>query len=324
MRPRLELVRLRRLPLDRRTGHRRLLGHRPHVHRRNRARRQTRTPRRTLPVQHRRRNPDGLPLQLLRRHPRLRLRRVALETRCRCPARRALLRHAVRHSAKPTLARPPRPYRGSPRDLHPHRRARPEPRSRRRDPLRGIRRPHEASSRSSSASTGVPIFLAIAIGMFNQFSGINAILYYLNDIFKSAGFDKVSSDLQAVAIGGTNLLFTIDRHERDRSPRPQETAPHRRRRALPSASPASRSSSSPATGEHLLVWLPDRLHRLLRLLARRRHLGLSQRGLSQPGARQRPEPRQLHSLDHERHDRVHLPAAWPPSPARRPSSSSRG
>ena len=54
-----------------------------------------------------------------------------------------------------------------------------------------------------------PILLAIAIGMFNQFSGINAILYYLNDIFKSAGFDTVSSDLQAVAIGFTNLLFTV-------------------------------------------------------------------------------------------------------------------
>jgi sugar porter (SP) family MFS transporter len=54
-----------------------------------------------------------------------------------------------------------------------------------------------------------PIFLAIAIGFFNQMSGINAILYYLNDIFKSAGFDKVSSDLQAVAIGATNLLFTM-------------------------------------------------------------------------------------------------------------------
>jgi MFS family permease len=51
--------------------------------------------------------------------------------------------------------------------------------------------------------------LAIAIGFFNQMSGINAILYYLNDIFKSAGFDKVSSDLQAVAIGATNLLFTM-------------------------------------------------------------------------------------------------------------------
>ena len=55
----------------------------------------------------------------------------------------------------------------------------------------------------------LPIFLAVSIGMFNQLSGINAILYYLNDIFAKAGFTKVSGDLQAVAIGGTNLLFTL-------------------------------------------------------------------------------------------------------------------
>ena len=55
----------------------------------------------------------------------------------------------------------------------------------------------------------LPIFLAVSIGMFNQLSGINAILYYLNDIFAKAGFSKVSGDLQAVAIGATNLLFTI-------------------------------------------------------------------------------------------------------------------
>jgi sugar porter (SP) family MFS transporter len=55
----------------------------------------------------------------------------------------------------------------------------------------------------------LPIFLAVTIGMFNQLSGINAILYYLNDIFARAGFGKVSSDLQSVAIGATNLLFTI-------------------------------------------------------------------------------------------------------------------
>ena len=55
----------------------------------------------------------------------------------------------------------------------------------------------------------LPVLLAILIGMFNQLSGINAILYYLNDIFGRAGFDKVSSDLQAVAIGATNLLATI-------------------------------------------------------------------------------------------------------------------
>jgi sugar porter (SP) family MFS transporter len=55
----------------------------------------------------------------------------------------------------------------------------------------------------------LPIVLAITIGMFNQLSGINAILYYLNDIFARAGFSKVSGDLQAVLIGFTNLVFTI-------------------------------------------------------------------------------------------------------------------
>ena len=55
----------------------------------------------------------------------------------------------------------------------------------------------------------LPIFLAFSIGMFNQLSGINAILYYLNDIFKQAGFSKVSGDVQSVAIGATNLLFTM-------------------------------------------------------------------------------------------------------------------
>jgi SP family arabinose:H+ symporter-like MFS transporter len=54
-----------------------------------------------------------------------------------------------------------------------------------------------------------PIFLAATIGMFNQLSGINAILYYLNDIFMKAGFSRMSGDLQAVAIGATNLVFTL-------------------------------------------------------------------------------------------------------------------
>jgi len=55
----------------------------------------------------------------------------------------------------------------------------------------------------------VPLFLAISIAMFNQLSGINAILYYLNDIFLKAGFSKVSGDLQSVLIGFTNLIFTL-------------------------------------------------------------------------------------------------------------------
>ena len=59
------------------------------------------------------------------------------------------------------------------------------------------------------AKYGLPIFLAVSIGMFNQLSGINAILYYLNDIFAKAGFSNVSGDKQAVLIGFTNLCFTM-------------------------------------------------------------------------------------------------------------------
>src|SRR2546429_5623610 len=68
---------------------------------------------------------------------------------------------------------------------------------------------HVTSDALFTAKYRVPIFLAISIGMFNQLSGINAILYYLNAIFEHAGFSKVSGDLQAVAIGATNLLFTM-------------------------------------------------------------------------------------------------------------------
>ena len=66
-----------------------------------------------------------------------------------------------------------------------------------------------AASHLFTRRHALPIFLAITIGMFNQFTGINAILYYLNDIFRDAGFGQVSTDLQTVAIGVANLLATL-------------------------------------------------------------------------------------------------------------------
>lgn len=54
-----------------------------------------------------------------------------------------------------------------------------------------------------------PIIFALLLALFNQFTGINAILYYLNDIFAAAGFSAVSADLQSVAVGGANLAATL-------------------------------------------------------------------------------------------------------------------
>lgn len=54
-----------------------------------------------------------------------------------------------------------------------------------------------------------PVLLAVAIAAFNQLSGINAVLYYAPQIFKMAGANVDSALLQAVAVGGTNLVFTM-------------------------------------------------------------------------------------------------------------------
>ncbi len=66
-----------------------------------------------------------------------------------------------------------------------------------------------AKARLTWKAYAKPMLLAIAIAGFNQLSGINAILYYLNDIFAAAGFAKVSADLQSVIIGATNFVFTM-------------------------------------------------------------------------------------------------------------------
>lgn len=54
-----------------------------------------------------------------------------------------------------------------------------------------------------------PIMLALVLAMFNQLIGINAVLYYLNDIFAMAGFDRTSQNAQAVAVGATMLIATL-------------------------------------------------------------------------------------------------------------------
>jgi sugar porter (SP) family MFS transporter len=77
-----------------------------------------------------------------------------------------------------------------------------------------IREEHELSKYGTKESLfngkyNKPILYAVILAMFNQLSGINAILYYAPRIFEMAGFSKAEAYLQPVYIGGANLLFTL-------------------------------------------------------------------------------------------------------------------
>jgi sugar porter (SP) family MFS transporter len=55
----------------------------------------------------------------------------------------------------------------------------------------------------------VPVFLAVAFAVFNQVSGINAIIYYAPRIFEMTGLGRTSSLLSTVGIGVVNFIFTL-------------------------------------------------------------------------------------------------------------------
>lgn len=54
-----------------------------------------------------------------------------------------------------------------------------------------------------------PLLLAFLIALFNQFSGINAFLYYAPRIFAEAGLGESTALLSSVGIGAANLVFTL-------------------------------------------------------------------------------------------------------------------
>jgi sugar porter (SP) family MFS transporter len=54
-----------------------------------------------------------------------------------------------------------------------------------------------------------PILYAVLLAIFNQVSGINAIMYYAPRIFEMSGLSKDAALLQAVSIGLTNMIFTL-------------------------------------------------------------------------------------------------------------------
>jgi MFS transporter, SP family, arabinose:H+ symporter len=54
-----------------------------------------------------------------------------------------------------------------------------------------------------------PLAIAIVLAVFQQITGINAILYYAPRIFEGAGFGRMSAIGQSTLVGFINLLFTI-------------------------------------------------------------------------------------------------------------------
>lgn len=82
------------------------------------------------------------------------------------------------------------------------------------DELAVITRQHEENKhrKQESLFSGkyrLPVFLAVVFAIFNQVSGINAIIYYAPRIFESSGLGTSSSLLSSVAIGTVNFLFTF-------------------------------------------------------------------------------------------------------------------
>jgi SP family xylose:H+ symportor-like MFS transporter len=53
------------------------------------------------------------------------------------------------------------------------------------------------------------IFVGIMLSVFQQFVGINVVLYYAGNIFRNMGSSTDSSLLQTIIVGSINLLFTV-------------------------------------------------------------------------------------------------------------------
>jgi MFS transporter, SP family, xylose:H+ symportor len=53
------------------------------------------------------------------------------------------------------------------------------------------------------------IFIGIMLSVFQQFIGINVVLYYATDIFKGMGMSTNASLWQTIIVGAVNLIFTV-------------------------------------------------------------------------------------------------------------------
>jgi sugar porter (SP) family MFS transporter len=65
------------------------------------------------------------------------------------------------------------------------------------------------SQKIFSSKYSTVLWLAFFVAFFNQWSGINFILYYAPEILERAGLAAKESLFNSIAIGGTNLVFTF-------------------------------------------------------------------------------------------------------------------
>jgi SP family xylose:H+ symportor-like MFS transporter len=64
------------------------------------------------------------------------------------------------------------------------------------------------SGRLFTFGAGV-VIIGLVLSMFQQFVGINAVLYYAPAIFKTMGYSTDSAFLQTVIVGAVNMVFTL-------------------------------------------------------------------------------------------------------------------
>ena len=56
---------------------------------------------------------------------------------------------------------------------------------------------------------GLVIFIGVMLSVFQQFVGINVVLYYATDIFEGMGLTTNASLFQTIIVGAVNLTFTV-------------------------------------------------------------------------------------------------------------------
>jgi MFS transporter, SP family, arabinose:H+ symporter len=84
-----------------------------------------------------------------------------------------------------------------------------------RQELRAIENSHRRSNGVATSTNlfakkhSQPVFLAIVFAVFNQVSGINAIIYYAPRIFEMTGLGTGSALLSSVGLGLVNFVFTL-------------------------------------------------------------------------------------------------------------------